>query len=57
MFVQNKLALLPDPKLKVGVVIKKGVAKITIQAEKFARYVAIYMENVKTPFSNNYGGW
>ncbi len=54
LFVQNKLALLPDPKLKVGVVIKKGVAKITIQAEKFARYVAIYMENVKTPFSNNY---
>ena len=28
LFVQNKLALLPDPKLKVDVAVKKGVAKI-----------------------------
>ncbi len=54
LFVQNKLALLPDPKLKVDVAVKKGVAKISIQAEKFARYVALYMDSVKTPFSNNY---
>ncbi len=54
LFVQNKLAMLPDPKLKVSVVCKKGIAKISIQAEKFARYVALSMENIKTPFSNNY---
>ncbi|MDE6565833.1 MAG: hypothetical protein K2L47_02060, partial [Clostridia bacterium] len=54
LFVQNKLAMLPDPKLSVNVVCKKGIAKITIQAEKFARYVALSIENIKTPFSNNY---
>ena len=54
LFVQNKLAMLPDPKLKVGVVCRKGIARISIQAEKFARYVALSMENTKTPFSNNY---
>ncbi len=54
IFVQNKLALFPDPKLKVGVMVRKGIAKITIQAERFARYVAVIMEDNKIPFSNNY---
>ena len=54
LFVQNKLAMLPDPKLKVAVIVRKGIAKVTLQAEKFARYVAVEMENTKEPFSNNY---
>lgn len=54
LFVQNKIALLPDPKLKLGVVVRKGIAKITIQAEKFARYISLELAEVKTPFSNNY---
>ncbi len=54
LFVQNKLAMLPDPKLSVRVVVRKGIAKITLQAEKFARYVSVIMEENKTPFSNNY---
>lgn len=54
LFVQNKLAMLPDPQLKVNVTVRKGVAKINIQAQKFARYVMLSMADVKTPFSNNY---
>lgn len=54
LFVRNKHALLPDPRLKVGVSVKKGIAKITIQAEKFARYVAVEMKDNNLPFSNNY---
>jgi len=54
LFVQNKTALLPDPKLTFEVKVVKNQAKITVTSEKFARYVKVTLEDTCVPFSDNY---
>ena len=54
LFVPNKLATFPDPKLETSVTVAKGTATITVKALKFARYVKLTMEDTCLPFSDNY---
>lgn len=54
LLAQNKIAMLPDPMLVQNISVKKGIAKITIQAKKFARYVEISIKGLKTLYSDNY---
>lgn len=54
LFTQNKIALLPDPQLTTSVSVSRGVAKISVQAKKFARYVKITLGGTNQSFSDNY---
>lgn len=54
LFTQNKIALLPNPELQTKVSVNRGVAKITIYAKHFARYVKITLGGTYQSFSDNY---
>lgn len=54
LFTQNKIALLPDPQFIINVNVQKSVAKIAIQAKRFARYVKVELDGNFLPFSDNY---
>lgn len=54
LFVTDKKANLPDPRLSFDVSVKRGVANITVKCEKFARFVKVTMDDTYEPFNDNY---